>query len=92
MITCIITNHVKPGHKEEYIAVSRSFSAAIVAEGGCLESKVYDNPANNDVINIQVWPDKETFKAVTKTKVFSDFKPLLEPHFEGNELLFLQEV
>jgi len=92
MLTCIITNHVKPGHKAEYIAVSRDFSAALVDGAGCLEAKVYDVLNSNDVINFQIWPDQETAMAVTKTKAFSDFKPLLEPHFDGNERVFLQEV
>ena len=92
MITRIITNHIKPGKKPEYISVSRDFCAALVARCGCLEAKVFSDLDSGDVLNIERWPDRETAEKVTATEVFAEFVPRLAPLFDGNDEVYLEEV
>ena len=92
MVTRIITNHIKPGTKAEYIAASKAFCAALVERNGCLEARVYDVPDRDDVVNIEVWPDRETAEAVTATPTFAEFLPELGKYFLGSEGVFLNLV
>lgn len=93
MITRIITNHIKEGHKAEYVKASKAFCAALVEKNGCLEARVYEvEGSETTVLNFERWPDKETAEAVTGTETFREFVPLLVPHFEGNEELVLNEA
>ncbi len=92
MITRIITNHVKEGHKAEYIEVSKAFCAALVANNGCIEAHVYADTETDDIINIEQWPDRATAEAVTGTETFRSFLPQLVPHFAGNETVWLERT
>ena len=93
MITRIITNHIKEGHKEEYIKVSKAFCAAMLERDGCLEAKVYDVEGDDTlVIYVERWPDLETADGVMKNGTFGEFVPQLFPHFAGNETLVLHEA
>lgn len=91
MITRIVINHVKEGHKEDYIAVSKAFLAELMETCGCMEATVYEVEGSNDVANIETWPDVETADAVTKTDTFRKFVPQLVAHFAGNETLVLHK-
>ena len=92
MITRIITNHVKEGHREEYIAASKAFCAALVERNGCLEAHVYADEGSDDVINFEKWPDMATIDAVMSSDTFQEFLPKLIPHFAGNETVVMREV
>ena len=91
MISRIITNHVKEGHRDEYIEVSKAFCAALVANCGCIEAKVFADTESTDVINVEQWPDRETAEVVMKSETFRTFLPQLFPHFAGNETVWMEE-
>ena len=44
------------------------------------------------VVNIEIWPDKESATTSHLTEVFEEHLPNLIPFFEGNDALFLYEV
>ena len=92
MITRIVINHVKEGHREDYLAVSKAFLAELVETCGCQKAEVFTLEGSNDVVNIEEWPDVETADAVTKSDTFRKFVPQLVAHFAGNETLILHKA
>lgn len=92
MITRLITNHIKEGHKEAYIAASKAFAEALIANNGCLSCIVYEVEGDDTlVINYETWPDQATADAVTGTSTFREFLPQLVPHFCGNETWIVKQ-
>lgn len=93
MITQIITNHIKEGHKSEYIAVSKAFCAAMVENEGALEATVYEvKDAENDVVNIVRWNSEAEADALLASETFRKFVPQLSAYFNGNETIVLSEI
>lgn len=92
MITRIVINHVKEGHKGEYIEVSKAFLKELKETCGLIEGGVFEvEETENDVINVEKWPDKETAEAVLKSPVFQKYMPQLMQFFNGNETMILHE-
>ena len=93
MVTKITYNKIKKGTAEEYIAASKRFEEDLVKRTTCMSAKVYKVDGDDQtVINIEIWPDKESATTSHLTEVFEEHLPNLIPFFAGNDAIVLYEV
>jgi len=101
MIYGVVSVRVKPGKKEEYIALFKTMAARVRAEKGCLEYiSTVDFKAGppiqvfeeNVVTILEKWESLDALQAHLAAPYMADFFQKEGALIEGNVLKFLREA